>query len=92
MRGESRAGSDRTEGWRMTGSALQAVDVVCRLLLGENLLEMGGGPGGGVQKIGPGGRDADFFSVCFLGLFFGGFFFKFLLSFGQFLGVPGGHF
>ena len=47
--------------WRMTGSALQAVDVVLALLLGENLLEMGGGPGGGEQKIRPERRDADFF-------------------------------
>ena len=34
----------------MTGSALQAVDVVLALLLGENSLEMGGGPGGEGQK------------------------------------------
>ena len=45
----------------MTGSAVQAVDVVFRLLLGENLLEIGGGPGGGVQKIRPEGMDANFF-------------------------------
>ena len=45
----------------MTGSALQAVDVVLGLLLGEKLLEMEGGPGGGGHKIRPDPRDADFF-------------------------------
>ena len=46
-------------GMRMTGSA-SAVNVVLALFLGENLLEMGGGPGGGVLTIRPGGRDSDF--------------------------------
>ena len=45
-------------GRRMTGSA-SAVNVVLALFLGENLLEMGGGPGGGVLKIRPDGRDSD---------------------------------
>ena len=44
----------------MTGSAL-AMDVVLALLLGENLLEWGGGLEEGGQKIGPGGGRA----VCF---------------------------
>ena len=44
----------------MTGSAVQAVDVVFRLLPGENLLELGGGPGGGGQQIRLVPRDADF--------------------------------
>ena len=35
------------------------MDVVLALLLGENLLEYGGGPGGGGQKIGADGRVAD---------------------------------
>ena len=43
------------------GKRFPAVDVVSGLLLGENFLKMGGGPGGGGQKIGPGGRDSDFF-------------------------------
>ena len=47
----------------MTGSALLAVDVVFRLPLGENLLEMGWGPGGGGQKNRPEPRDADFFGA-----------------------------
>ena len=42
----------------MTGSAL-AMDVVSGLLLGENLLEWGGGLEEGGQKIGPGRRWAD---------------------------------
>ena len=57
----SQPGGPLNGGRRMTGSALQAVDVVLALLLGENLLEMGGGPGGGEQKIRPGGRGSDFF-------------------------------
>ena len=44
----------------MTGSAL-AMDVVLALLLGENLLEWGGGLEEGGQKIRPGPRWADFF-------------------------------
>ena len=47
----------------MTGSALQVVDVVLALLLGDNLLEMGGAPGGGVQQIRPGRRESDFFTL-----------------------------
>ena len=42
------------------GKRFQAMDVVLALLLGENLLEMGGDPGRGGQKIRPEGRDADF--------------------------------
>ena len=45
----------------MTGSAFNALDVVLGLLLGENFLKMGGGPGGGGQKIRPERRDSDFF-------------------------------
>ena len=37
------------------------MDVVLGLLLGENVLELGGGPGGGELKIRPDRRDADFF-------------------------------
>ena len=37
------------------------MDVVLALLLGENLLEWGGGLEEGGQKIRPGGRVADFF-------------------------------
>ena len=36
------------------------MDVVLALLLGENVLELGGGPGGGGLKIRPERRDADF--------------------------------
>ena len=45
------------------GKRFPAVDVVSGLLLGENFLKMGGGPGGGGQKIGPDGRESDF-SLC----------------------------
>ena len=44
----------------MTGSAL-AMDVVLALLLGENLLEWGGGLEEGGLKIRPGPRVPDFF-------------------------------
>ena len=43
------------------GKRFLAVDVVCALLLGENFLKMGGGPGGGGQKIRPERRDSDLF-------------------------------
>ena len=43
------------------GKRFPAVDVVSGLLLGENFLKLGGGPGGGGQKIAPDGADTDLF-------------------------------
>ena len=44
----------------MTGSALKRWTLY-EDCFSERMLELGGGPGGGGLKIGPGGRDADFF-------------------------------
>jgi len=49
----------RKGGQRMTGSALKRWTLYFDCF-SERMLELGGGPGGGVLKIGPGGRDADF--------------------------------
>ena len=69
------------------------MDVVLGLLLGENLLGVVGGSGGGVLKIGPERRDSEFF-CCLLCFFCSARFpkacfdvFQFLLAFGSPRGV-----
>ena len=55
MRGESQLGSDFTIGWRMTGSAFKAMDVVVACVS----VKKGGGLEEGGLEIDPDRREAD---------------------------------